>query len=68
MRLTVKVIFPGGEVRDVPAHYESGDMLINPTRFQSLVRTLTPDYMLGWRFVETVDGKWLAMKDYEGRP
>lgn len=49
-------------VKEVPAHYEErcNDLACRP---HSLIKRLVPDDMEGWKFLETMHGKWYAHKE-----
>jgi hypothetical protein len=60
--LTVRVRFPDEE-RSVPAHYESCELtfarLVDMNR---VVQRAVPDWSPDWRFVETIEGTWHAIR------
>lgn len=65
---TVKVQFKDGE-REVPAHYEQqGYLFGGRPEGKPTINRLVPDDIRGYRFEETISGKWFAFKDhrYEG--
>lgn len=57
---TVSVSFPDGS-RDVPAHIETpGWIEARGHRYFAGPRRV-PDEMSGWKFVETINGRWYAV-------
>jgi len=59
-RLTVKVQFPGGKVRELEADYEQELPFDRGTKFRPLRWRLVPHSMPGWEFYETIDRCWFA--------
>lgn len=65
MNPTIKVLFPNGVERDVPASYNRLDPAVELGSIDHLrhVPTLRPDPMDGWSFHQLVGGAWLAVAE-----
>ena len=64
--ITVKVQFPGGEVRELEADYEQELPFNRGTKYRPLRYRLVPRPIPGWEFDETIGGPWLARPSKEG--